>query len=165
MSQDHQVLPLPPTQLPSEYIHISPEALEVANCYLQCQDVREVAEQLAVGVDIVTQILAKREVRAYIDHVFMDTGFNNRVKMRSAMDAIIRKKFQEMEEAQTGSNKDIIEILSLSHKMRMEELDRQIKLEQIRVEKVAPHNQVNVQINDSGGSNYDKLLSRLMEAK
>jgi hypothetical protein len=83
--------------------------------------------------------------------------------MRSAMDAIIRKKFQEMEEAQTGSSKDIIEILALSHKMRMEELDRQIKLESMRLEKVAPHNQVNVQINDSGGSNYDKLLSRLME--
>jgi len=113
MSQNSQILPLPPTQLPSEYVQISPEALEVANCYLQCQDVREVAESLEVGVDIVTQTLAKREVRAYIDHVFMDTGFNNRVKMRSAMDAIIRKKFQEMEEAQTGSNKDIIEILAL----------------------------------------------------
>lgn len=163
MSQNSQILPLPPTVLPSEYVQISPEALEVANCYLQCQDVREVAESLEVGVDIVTQTLAKREVRAYIDHVFMDTGFNNRVKMRSAMDAIIKKKFQEMEEAQTGSNKDIIEILALSHKMRMEELDRQIKLEQLRVEKPAPHNQVNVQINDSGGSNYDKLLSRLME--
>jgi hypothetical protein len=165
MPQDAQILPLPPTQLPSEYVHISPEALEVANCYLQCQDVREVAEQLSVGVDIITQTLAKREVRQYIDHVFMDTGFNNRVKMRSAMDAIIRKKFQEMEMADTGSNKDIIEILALSHKMRMEELDRQIKLEQLRVEKPAPHNQVNVQINDSGGSNYDKLLARLMDAK
>lgn len=162
VAQSDPNLPLPPTQLPAEYVQISPEALEVANCYLQCQDVREVAEQLEVGVDIVTQTLAKREVRAYIDHVYMDIGFSNRFKMRSAMDAIIKKKFQEMEEAGTGSSKDIIEILSLQHKMRMEELDRQIKLEQLRVEKPAPHNQVNVQINDNGGSNYDKLLSRLM---
>lgn len=162
VAQSDPNLPLPPTQLPAEYVQISPEALEVANCYLQCQDVREVAEQLEVGVDIVTQTLAKREVRAYIDHVYMDIGFSNRFKMRSAMDAIIKKKFQEMEEAGTGSSKDIIEILALQHKMRMEELDRQIKLEQLRVEKPAPHNQVNVQINDNGGSNYDKLLSRLM---
>lgn len=161
MAQDFpvdQALPLPPTQLPAEYVQISPEALEVANCYLQCQDVRQVAEELSVGVDIVTQCLAKREVRAYIDHVYLDIGFSNRFKMRAAMDAIVKKKFQEMEEAGTGSTKDIIEILALSHKMRMEELDRQIKLEQIRVEKPAPHNQVNVQINDNGGSNYDKLL-------
>ena len=163
IAQGDPNLPLPPTQLPAEYVQISPEALEVANCYLQCQDVREVAESLEVGVDVVTQILAKREVRAYIDHVYMDLGFSNRFKMRSAMDAIIKKKFQEMEEAGTGSSKDIIEILTLQHKMRMDELDRQIKLEALRVEKPAPHNQVNVQINDNGGSNYDKLLSRLMD--
>jgi hypothetical protein len=106
-------LPLPPTQLPAEFVQISPEALEIANCYLQCQDVREVAEQLEVGVDIVTQSLAKREVRAYIDHVYLDIGFSNRFKMRSAMDAIIKQKFQQLEAAGTGSNKDIIEILAL----------------------------------------------------
>jgi hypothetical protein len=160
-----EVAPLPPTQLPAEYVQISPEALEIANCYLHCQDVREVAENLSVGVDLVTHILAKREVKAYIDNVFMDTGFNNRIKMRAAMDAIIKKKFQEMEEAQIGSTKDIIEILALSHKMAMDQLDRQIQLEKLRVEKATPHNQVNVQINDSGGSNYDKLLARLMDAK
>lgn len=165
IAQGDPNLPLPPTQLPAEYVQISPEALEVANCYLQCQDVREVAESLEVGVGIVTQTLAKREVKAYIDHVYLDVGFQNRFKMRSAMDAIVKKKFQEMEEAGTGSSKDIIEILALSHKMRMEELDRQIKLEALRVEKPAPHNQVNVQINDNGGSNYDRLLQKLMEPK
>lgn len=75
IAQGDPNLPLPPTQLPAEFVQISPEALEVANCYLQCQDVREVAESLEVGVDIVTQTLAKREVRAYIDHVYMDIGF------------------------------------------------------------------------------------------
>ena len=75
VAQSDPNLPLPPTQLPAEYVQISPEALEVANCYLQCQDVREVAESLEVGVDVVTQILAKREVKAYIDHVYLDVGF------------------------------------------------------------------------------------------
>lgn len=158
-------LPLPPTQLPAEYVQISPEALEIANCYLQLQDPRAVSEELGIRLDIVTQSLAKREVKAYIDHVFLDMGFNNRFKMRSALDAIIKQKFQEMTEAEVGSSKDIIEILTLSHKMAMDQLDRQIKLEQIRVEKPAPHNQVNVQINDNGGSNYDRLLSKLMESK
>lgn len=172
MSQDFQIaesLPLPPTQLPAEYVNISPEALEIANCYLQCQDVRAVAEELEVGVDIVTQALAKREVKAYIDHVYLDIGFSNRFKMRAAVDAIVKKKFQEMEEQNTGQNKDILEILAFSHKMTMEQMDRQIKLEALRAEKdapakAAPHNQVNVQINDSG-SKYDQLLAKLMEPK
>lgn len=154
---------LPPDAAPAEYIQISPEALEIANCYLQCQDIRSVADQLEVAVDLVTDILARREVKAYIDHVYMDTGFNNRYKMRRAMDAIIAKKFQEMEEADTGSNKDILEILALSHKMTMEQMDRQIALEKLRTERAGPKSQVNVQINnDTGGSNYDKLLSKLM---
>ena len=108
--------------------------------------------------------MQRREVRAYVNQVFLDTGFNNRYKMRRAMDAIITKKFQEMEEAQTGSNKDIIEILALSHKMSMDMLDKEIQLEKIRAEKATPKSQVNVQINnaDSGKSNYDRLLDKLM---
>lgn len=159
-------LPTLPTSTPAEYIQISPEALEVANCYLQVQNIREVAEHLELTPDYVSHVLNRREVRSYVDHVFLDTGFNNSDKMRRAMDAIIKQKFQEMEEAGTGSNKDIIEILALSHKMTMDQLDRQIKLEQLRTGVGGNKSQVNVQINnDSGGTNYDRLLTRLMAAK
>lgn len=159
----NEILPvLPPDATPAEYVQISPEALEVANCYLQTQDIRVVADELALPVDLVTDIMNRREVKAYIDHVFLDSGFNNRYKMRRAMDAIIAKKFAEMEESDMGSSKDIVEIMALSHKMTMDILDRQIKLEQIRAEKATPKSQVNVQINDSGASNYDKLLTKLM---
>lgn len=160
----NEILPsLPPDTSPAEYIQISPEALEVANCYLQCQDIRQVAADLELTVDLVSDILARREVKAYVDHVFMDSGFNNRYKMRRAIDAVIAKKFQELEEASTGSSKDILEILALSHKMTMEHMDKQIALEKIRAEKGTPKSQVNVQINsDSPASNYDKLLSKLM---
>lgn len=152
-----------PSNLPAEYVQISPEALEVANCYLQIQDIREVSAQLDVTVDLVTDILNRREVRSYIDYVYMDSGFNNRNKMRSAMDALIKKKFQEMEEAQTGSNKDILEILALSHKITMDQLDRQIKLEQVRSGQAGPKTQVNVQVNGtSPSSNYESLLNKLM---
>jgi hypothetical protein len=160
MSQNLPILP--PDASPAEYIQISPEALEVANCYLQVQDIRAVADQLDVAVDLVSDILDRREVKAYIDHVFLDSGFNNRYKIRRAMDAIIAKKFQEMEEADTGSNKDILEILALSHKMTMDQMDKQLQLEKIRAERSGPKSQVNVQINNEGGSNYDRLLSKLM---
>jgi hypothetical protein len=146
--------------LPAETINIAPEALEVANCYLQLQDAKRVANELDLQPDLVTEILKRREVRAYIDAVFMDTGFNNKFEMRAAMDALIKQKFQELHESQTGSTKDIAELLALSHKMSMDLLDREIQLEKLRAG-TAPQRQVNVQINDDS-SKYSALISRLI---
>ena len=153
-----------PTQHPAEVLQISPEALEVANCYLQLQNIPNVAAQLDLPIEQVTEVLDRREVKSYLDHVFFDLGFNNRHKMREAMDAIIHKKFQELDEAGIGSNKDIVEILALSHKMTMEYMDKQIQLEKLRGSNI--RSQVNVQINDGGGggSNYGNLLERIINA-
>jgi len=153
--------------LPAEVIQIAPEALEVANCYLQLQDIRAVADSLEIGSDTVQSILARREVKAYIDHVFFDTGYNNRYKIREAMDTLIQKKLQELEEADVGSSKDIADLLALSHKMSMEYLDKSIALEKLRQSDTSIRNQVNVQINDSGlglqdGSKYGELISKLL---
>lgn len=157
---------LPQTHQPAEFLEISPEALEVANCYLQSQDIRQVADELALAPEIVTQYLNRREVKSYIDTVFMDLGFNNRIKMRSAMDALIRQKFQQMEEAGVGSNKDIADLLALSHKMAMEHLDKQIQLEKIRAGEV--RHQTNIQINNEGltdNSKYGQLIAKLLESQ
>ena len=148
--------------LPAETLQIAPEALEVANCYLQLQDARRVADELDLPVTLVTEILARREVKSYVDHVFMDTGFNNRFEMRAAMDALIKKKFQEMHEADVGSTKDITELLALSHKMSMDLLDREIQLAKAQ-QSSAPQKQVNVQINEGlDGSKYSHLINRLI---
>lgn len=147
---------------PAEVLEISPEALEIANCYLVKQSAQEVADELSVSTELVTNILARREVKAYIDQVFFDTGFNNRFRMRDAMDAIIQKKFQELDEADVGSSKDILEILALSHKMTMETLDRQIQLEKLKGSNL--RTQTNIQINETGGSNYHSLIERLVKS-
>jgi hypothetical protein len=158
-----QNLPIAPSN-PAEAINISPEALEVANSYLEFQDIAKVADRLGIGTDKVSIILGRREVKAYIDHVFMDFGYNNRFKMRGIMDTIIEKKLEELQESDTGSSKDITEILALSHKMAMDLLDRQIKLEQIRHTNQIK-NQTNVQINSvpAEGTNYSNLLSKLRD--
>ena len=79
-----------------------------------------------------------------------------------------------MEESDQGSQKDILEIMALSHKMTMDHINAQIKLEQIRSgervrarEAKAPKTQVNVQVNNDQPqaplSNYDRLLEKLMK--
>lgn len=154
----------PVQQHPAEVLEISPEALEVANCYLQVQDLMQVSSTLDVTPEIVSQILNRREVRAYINSVFLELGFNNRFKIRNALDIIISKKFEEMDEAGIGSNKDIADLLLLSHKMTMEHLDKEIQLEKLRSSNLK--SQVNVQINnnDSTTSNYGSLIERIISA-
>lgn len=148
--------------LPAETIKISPEALEVANCYLQLQDTKQVAEALDLTTDQVTEYLKRKEVRGYIDHVFQDMGYNNRFLMRKAMDAIIKQKFRELEESGVGSNKDIADLLQISHKMSMDLLDREIQLAKLQQAPQGPQRQVNVQINDSDTSKYAQLVQKLM---
>lgn len=153
------------THLPAETIRISPEALEVANAYLQLNDARAVAQELDIDPEVVTNLLARREVKSYIDSVFFDSGYNNRFLMRKAMDALIKQKFGELEESQTGSTKDIAELLQMSHKMSMDLLDREIQLEKAR-QSTAPQKQVNVQINDAlDGSKYSQLVQRLISGE
>jgi len=151
-----------PNTTPAEVLNISPENLDVANEYLQTQSIQQVSQNLAISPDQVSQVLQRREVRAYIDNVFLDVGFNNRFRMRSAMDALIQRKFQELEEAEIGSNKDIADLLALSHKMSMDILDRQIQLEKLKEANIK--SQVNVQVNEFGnGSKYNTLLEKIMK--
>ena len=153
------------THLPAETIKISPEALEIANCYLQLQDARKVAHELDVDPQTVTSTLARREVRGYIDQVFFDTGYNNKFLMRRAMDALIKQKFEELSEAGVGSGKDIADLLHLSHKMSMDLLDREIQLEKIKQGNTGPQKQVNVQINEGDGSKYGQLIHKLISGE
>ncbi len=150
-----------PIVSPAQALAISPEALEIANTYLQCQNLSKTAQELGLPADQVSEILDRREVRAYIDNIFNDYGFNNRFLVRDVMDTIIRKKLQELDEAEIGSAKDIADLLALSHKMTMEQLDKQIQLEKIRSPQVKT--QTNVQINEVGdGTKYGSLIQRLI---
>ena len=159
-----------PEVAPTEVVKISPENLEVANCYLQCSSVREVADNLDLAPSTVSEIIARPEVRAYINTVFSDIGYNSRFKMRKLMDTIITKKLQELEEADMGSAKDIVEILEISHRMTMNEEAAKLKVLQLE-QKVADSkikNQVNVQINDNSvndGSKYSQLIQKLIESQ
>jgi len=52
-----------------EITTISPEGLEIANCYLQYGNIRAVCEYMGVQEDKVVELLNKREVKRYIDTV------------------------------------------------------------------------------------------------
>lgn len=154
-----------PAVSPAQSLVISPEALEIANAYLEAQDVQATALTLGLDRDQITEVLDRREVRAYIDAIFNDVGFNNRFRMREVMDVVIKRKLQELDEADVGSSKDIADLLALSHKMTMEQLDKQIQLEKIRSDSKI-QTQLNVQMNEFGGdgTKYGSLISKLLSS-
>jgi hypothetical protein len=155
-----------PQTAPAEVLQISPENLEVANCFLELQDSQKVADTLDLPIDMVTRILGRQEIKAYVNQVFFEVGFNNRFRMRELMDTLIKKKLQDMQESETGSNKDILDIIALSHKMSMEQLDREIALEKLKQGNQGSgiKSQVNVQINDGlgDGTKYGALINKLL---
>lgn len=144
----------------SDGLQIAPESLVIANAYLELGDIGEVADAVGTTKDMVVAVLAKREVKNYVDTVFLNAGWFSRSKIAQALDRIIEKKLQELEEAEIGSSKDIAELLALAHKMRMDELNAIAKAE--GAGSAGIRKQVNVQINDGvGGKNYNDLLQRL----
>lgn len=144
----------------TEIEKISPEGLRVAEAYLEYgQDAIATANALQLPVDEVDRLLNKRETKAYIDRIYHESGFRNRQRMGELMDTIIAKKLEEMDDTGLGSQKDIIEILQAAHKMKMEQMQLEMKLN----EQKAPGVQINTQINN-GGTKYNELLDRIMDA-
>jgi hypothetical protein len=71
---------------------ISPEGLEIANAYLELGSIPAVCTRLQIGEAKASEYLAKREVKAYVDQVYLDTGYRNRFKLAETLDMLIDKK-------------------------------------------------------------------------
>lgn len=150
---------------PNEIIPISPEQLEIAQTYLKCQSIQDTATLLGINEVQVSQYLRKPEVKAYLDHVYISSGFRNRDKLAGVMEDILEKKMAELVEADMGSSKDIVDIIMAIDKMRSNELKMMIDLE--KAKNAGPKVQTNVQINETpfGQGNYGKLLEALLDAE
>ena len=147
-----------------ELTTISPEGLEVANSYLTFGNIRAVVEQLGVAENKVVELLNKREVKKYIDTVFLDMGYRNKNNIASLLDEMIGSKLEEAKESGVYSNKDLADLLQMAHKMRMDEINAQAELQKAEASNV--RSQTNIQVNEGvpfGQGNYGKLMEKLMK--
>lgn len=147
-----------------EVTTISPEGLEVANCYLQYGNINAVVQFMGVSEDKVVSILNKREIKKYIDTVYLDLGYRNKNNIASLLDEMIESKLEEAKETGVYSSKDLADLLQMAHKMRMDEIKAQAEI--VKAEGTSIRNQTNVQINDAslpfGQGNYGKLMDKLL---
>ena len=146
-----------------ELTTISPEGLEVANSYLMFGNIKGVCEHLQVAEHVVIEVLNKREVKKYIDTVYLDMGYRNKNNIGSLLDDMIASKLEEAQESGVYSSKDLADLLQMAHKMRIDEIKAQTDLEKAQGGNIK--NQTNVQINEAvpfGQGNYGKLMEKLL---
>ena len=142
---------------------MSPEGLEIANAYLELGNLRAVCTRLGIDENTVQEYLGKREIKQYIDQVYLDTGYRNRFKLANTLDDLIDRKLEEADESQIYTNKDLADLIQMAHKMRMDEIKAMAELEKAKASNIK--NQTNVQINSElpfGQGNYGKLMEKLL---
>ena len=146
---------------------ISPEGLEVANTYLMFGNIRAVSQELQVPENKVAETLQKREVKRYIDQVYLDTGYRNRNNIATLLDEMLASKVEEAQESGVYSNKDLADLLQMAHKMRMDEIKAQTDYEKAHATNIK--NQTNVQINDAsspfGQGNIGALVKAVIDGE
>ena len=148
----------------NELVPISPEGVEIANSYLTFGNIEGVCSHLGVARDKVSAILNSRPVKKYIDAIYLDTGFRNRNNIASLLDEMIKSKLEEAEESGIYTNKDLLDIIQVAQKIRMDEVKMDIEREKSSTN---IGKQTNVQINDStpfGSGKYGELMRALLTA-
>jgi hypothetical protein len=155
MEEGKDIAPVDQEDLPK----ISAEALEVCRHYLQTWSIEQTARETSMSLPEVEAYLNKKEVKRYIDSIFLEQGYLNRFKIQSAFEEVIELKMQEMTESEMGSSKDIADLLFMLHKMRQDELKHITERE-----KAGPTTTKNVQVNNYG-DNYHALTNALKNSK
>jgi hypothetical protein len=106
---------------------IAPEGYEIANAYLQFGSIEATALNLRLPLASVAEALENVKVKDYLKAVYLDTGYRNRDKLGALLDRMIDQKVADAEESGMYTNKDLMELLTLAHKMRMDEIKAQEK--------------------------------------
>jgi hypothetical protein len=155
---DYELSPHSEDALPQA---ISPEGASIANTYLaNACSLTESSHSLGIPTHEIAATLQQPLVKTYVNGILRENGFRHMVKIAEKLDDLVEKKWEELEEAEMGSNKDIAELLGMAHKMRLD----MSKLLQADVEKGGPGINKNTQVNIYGEGNYGKLMQKLIEA-
>ena len=131
---------------------ISPENFDIANAYLQYGTVQEVARVMQLPEHVVVTNINMPQTKAYLDGVYLDMGYRNRSKLGALLDTMIEKKIEEAQESEVWTSKDLFDLISLAHKMRMDEI-KALKNE---------GNSTTVNVANFGEGQYGKLMERLL---
>jgi hypothetical protein len=131
-------------------IALTPECLDIANAYLTYGSAKDTAEQLGIPEYQVVQLLERKDVKDYINGIYLDRGYRNKHKLGEVLDRMIQSKLEEAEESGIYTSRDLLELLKFAHQMRVDELKN---------DQSGP----TVNIANFGQGNYGQLMERLLD--
>jgi hypothetical protein len=138
---------------------ISPEGAKIANSYLaNACSVTATSHQLGIPTHEISAVLHEPLIKSYVNGILRETGYQHMAKLAQKLDDLIDLKWEEIEEAEIGSNKDIADLINMAHKMRLD----MSKLLQADTP-TGPSNQKNTQVNVFGDGSYGKLMQHLFK--
>lgn len=139
---------------------ISPEGAEIANTYLEnACSIKATSEILGIPTHTVSAALHDPMVKNYVTGVLRESGYRHMENILNKLDSVIDMKWEELEEAEIGSSKDIADLLQMAHKMRMD----MSRLLQADTKNDAPTKQNNTQVNVFGEGKYGALIEKLLK--
>lgn len=141
---------------PSETFRLNPEALEFVEVYLQNLDLDQTANSLGIPRETAVELIKQKEVQRFMDTIFMEQGYMNRFKLSGILEKVIESKLEEAEESGVYTGKDLIDVITLLHKMQMDHAKIQ--------RDSAPAKQTNVQVNNYG-DNLGSLIDRIVKGE
>lgn len=132
---------------------ISPEGLQVCEAYLSNgSDIARTAQALGLPKETVAAQIRKKEAKEYLNQMFLESGFMNRDKILDTMNELIEDKLTQMREDEMTSSADILDLMKAIMKFRQDELNAQIKMQEVKKETTN-----NIQVNNSYSSLMDTL--------
>ncbi len=152
---DYNIAPYSEDAMPEM---ISPEGAKIANTYLaNACSIIETSHALGVPTHEISAMLHQPLVKTYVNSILKENGYRHMVKIAEKLDNLIDRKWEELEEAEIGSNKDIADLLQLAHKMRKD-------MAEILHKEAAPSKEItkNTQVNVYGEGSYGKLMEKLI---
>jgi hypothetical protein len=152
---DYAIAPYSEDAMPQQ---ISPEGAKVANTYLaNACSIKETSRALDIPTHEISATLQQPLVKTYVNSILREHSYGHMVQIAEKLDSLIDKKWDELEEAEIGSNKDIADLLQLAHKFRMDMSNL------IQKDTAGPVTQTNNQVNVYGEGSYGKLMEKLID--
>lgn len=151
---DYDIAPYSEDAMPEQ---ISPEGAKIANTYLaNACSINDTSRVLDIPTHEISAMLQQPLVKTYVNSILREHGYRHMVQIATKLDEVIDRKWEELEEAEIGSNKDIADLLQLAHKMRLDMSNL------LQKDAPGPSVQKNTQVNVYGEGNYGKLMEKLI---
>ncbi len=129
---------------------LDPILLGVANEYLKGTSVIDIAEQFSTSGDVIISVLDKKDVKSYIEGVYMTQGYMDRFRKLAIINTVIEEKLKEAMETGTHSKKDLFDWIKLATQMESD---------------MRPKQQPGVAVQINNNTNYHKVMTELLTIK